>query len=243
MIAPVPTRAKVIQLLLLVPLFTLLGLRWTVRAGRAREPAARLLLAADRLLVAGRGRRRACCSARPDGSRSPRAVRGCCCAACEPGRYAARWQRPSAAVDRRAAGRVQRGDLADRLVAGAVRAGAGRQDRPGRRPALAAAGHRHAASWAGALPWSPRWTCPAGGWTATGWRSARSGSARTPSSAPAACSSRAPGSASGPRWRRVRRSPVRSRPVSAGPARPRSSSARPSATGPRSVRSAARTGV
>ncbi|MEU6552480.1 Pls/PosA family non-ribosomal peptide synthetase [Streptomyces sp. NPDC046915] len=29
-IAPVPTRAKVIQLLLLVPLFTLLGLRWTV---------------------------------------------------------------------------------------------------------------------------------------------------------------------------------------------------------------------
>ncbi|MET8946523.1 Pls/PosA family non-ribosomal peptide synthetase [Streptomyces sp. NPDC004542] len=29
-VAPVPTRAKVIQLLLLVPLFTLLGLRWTV---------------------------------------------------------------------------------------------------------------------------------------------------------------------------------------------------------------------
>lgn len=70
----------------------------------------------------------------------------------------------------------------------------------------------------------------------TGWRSARSRWAHTPWSARAASCSRARGWASGPRWRRVRRSPVRCPPVSGGRARPRSSSARPSATGPRSGR-------
>ena len=74
-------RARSIQLLLLVPLFTLLGLRWTVAAGRARERCSDRYAWLPTAPWWARGGRGGCCSsARRAGSRSPRAGRGCCCA-------------------------------------------------------------------------------------------------------------------------------------------------------------------
>ncbi len=102
----------------------------------------------------------------------------------------------------------------------ALRPRAGREDRPGRRPALAAAGDRHAQARPRAPPSSPRSTCPATGSTATAAHRHGSGSAPEPWSAPAAPCCPAPGSASGPRSRPARASPGRCRPGSAGPACP-----------------------
>jgi hypothetical protein len=175
---------------------------------------------------------------------SPRAARGCCCAVSNPARHPRGGSGPSAAVDGGAARRVQRRDLADRLVAGAVRACPGRQGRRGRRPALAARRSPACSSWAAAAAVEDRGgpVRALAGRRPSGDRR-RQGRRGTPSSAPAACCSPVPGSASGPRWRRgIGRDRGRSRPASAGRARPRtSSSARPSATGRSSGRSA-RTG-
>ena len=225
------------RLLLLLPLFTLRraaldAWRWP-RSATSCTGSVRL--GADRLLVVAR-RAGLAAAVQPAGpARDRRGRRAAAAAGREARPLPARRQRPSAAVDGRAAGRVQRGDLADRLLAGAVRAGAGRQDR--RRTSTCTRCRRSPAcsSWAGARPSSPRWTCPATGWTATGWRSARSRSARSAVVGTRSIAlPRRPGRQAGRGGARFGGRPGRSRPVSAGRARPRSSSARPSATGPRS---------
>ena len=143
-------------------------------AGRARQRTALVRpvpVGADRL--AGGSSPRARRALQPAGAARDRRRRRPAAAARREARpVPARRQRASAAVDGRAARRVQRRDLADRVLAGALRAGARRQDRPRCGPALAAAGDRHAQARPRLPPSSPRWTCPGTGWTATGWRSA-----------------------------------------------------------------------
>ncbi len=116
--------------LALLPLLTLVGLRWAVALAAVRQ---RRSGSPGRRRCPGGWSARAgcCCSARPAGSRSPRAAPGCCCAACGPASY------PRGGVASTCGcglaeqlAERQRRHRAHRLLGGALRAGARRADRP-----------------------------------------------------------------------------------------------------------------
>ena len=149
------------------------------------------------------------------------AARGCCCAACEPGAYPRGgrvhlrlWaaERLADAVRRRQPGRCAVDDL--------LRAGARRQGRPRRRPALAAAGHRHAQAGQGRADRARGRPVRVLAGRRPAARRHGSGSVPAPRSAPAArC---CPGARIGKRAEIAAGSGVvrrGARPVSAGPAR------------------------
>ena len=139
----------------------------------------------------------------------------------EAGRPPARRQGAPAALAGAARGRRARRHRAGRrAVHDLVRAAARRRGRPRRRPAQPPAGDRHAPARGRAARSSPRSTSAGSGSTATWSTSGRSGSARGPGWAPAACSAPAPTSARTPRSRPGRRCSVRCPTASTGRARP-----------------------
>ena len=194
------------------------GATWPAR------PAVRAGLPTVSLVVGARSA--GCCSSARSGRmaidrrRSP----GCCCAGCGPGatRAAAactcgsgspsgsptRWAPPTWPA--------RRGST---YYARAL----GRQGRPRRRPALAAAGHRAADAGQGLRRSSPRSTSPATGSTATCCTSGASGSARAPASGTRSilAARRPRRAASAEVARRLGRLRLGAARASAGPGRPR----------------------
>ena len=186
----------------MIPLLTIAGARWVVALAGAVErrsgwtprlrgggsPPGGCAVHQPGRTARDRRRRRAAAAARPEARHVP-----------------ARRLRPPATVDRRAGWRSCRGATEPfRLVGHALRAGTRREDRPRRRPALVAAGHRHAEGRPRRGRSSPRSTCPGTGSTATVLHIGRIRIGAGATSARAARCSPARGSASAPRSHPVR---------------------------------------
>ena len=144
--SPRPAAGRAQQTLLMLPLLTVVGLRWRRRLGAGHRARLRFPWA-PRVLVVGRGGVAAAVQPGRGGSASPPAP-GSCCAGCARHLPARRRGAP-AAVARRTA-RPPGPHPVRRVVDHPLRPGAGRADRRGHRPALAPAGDRDAEARASA---------------------------------------------------------------------------------------------
>ena len=160
-VRPTPLLAQAFQTVMSLPLATLTGLQWVVWLALINNVVATLqpgAVAGHAELVVGSRRvpplRH---SGRADGHRS--AVRANAGRFSQTRHLPPRRRGPHARLACRAARRCQRcGESGRRAVDGVLRAGTGQQGRQGRRPALGAAGDRHAHPRVTAVRSSPRWT-------------------------------------------------------------------------------------
>nr|BFE73623.1 hypothetical protein GCM10020092_069240 [Actinoplanes digitatis] len=238
-VRPTPRRAGLAQGVLLLPMLALVGLRWLTVLAALGNVLALVVPAPWALTVSWWWVALGWALLFSPLGRIGLSAERCAAAAARraPGQLPARRRRAPAAVGRGAARRGDRGDRGRRrLLDDRLRPGARRRGRPGRRPALRAAGHGPAQA-------RPRRCDRAGGRPVRPLgrrrrRARRPGTRRPgrPGRFPQHPPARRPGRQGRADRRRLDPGSAPCRRTSAGPARPRRPAPRPRPGGPRSVR-------